>query len=165
MAEQEAPDVQEIIRIASTDVDGTKRIEDAIHDIKGVSYAFANAVTTVMEFDPDIQIGSLSDDELKRIETVLRDPSEVDIPTWIRNRRKDRETGGDKHLIGSDLMMTEEFDIRRLKEIDSYRGKRHKMGLPVRGQQTQSSFRSGEKIGVQRERIQEEAEPDSDDDE
>ncbi len=167
MAEQaqEAPDVQEIIRIANTDVDGTKRIEDAIHDIKGVSYTFANAITTVLEFDPDTQIGSLSDDELDQIEDVLRNPAEEDIPEWVRNRRKDRETGDDKHLIGSDLMMTEEFDIRRLKEIDSYRGKRHRMGLPVRGQQTQSSFRSGEKIGVKRARVQEEAAEGGDEDE
>ncbi|MFB6294984.1 MAG: 30S ribosomal protein S13, partial [Candidatus Nanohaloarchaea archaeon] len=54
---------------------------------------------------------------------------------------------------------------RRYKEIGSYRGKRHEMGLPVRGQKTQSSFRSGEKIGVERERVQEEAEPDEEGDE
>lgn len=159
---QETVDVQEIIRIADTDVNGTKRIEDAIHDIKGVSYAFANAVTEVLEFDPNTKIGSLSDDELETIEEILRNPAEVDIPEWMRNRRKDRETGDDKHLIGSELMMTEEFDIRRLKNIGSYRGKRHEMGLPVRGQQTQASFRSGEKIGVKRARVQEEAEPDAD---
>lgn len=158
---QDVPDVQEIIRFANTDVDGTKRIEDAIQDVKGVSYSFANAVTESLEFDPETRIGSLSDEEIESIETILRDPESAGIPTWLRNRRKDRKTGDDKHIIGSDLMMTEEFDIRRLKNIKAYRGRRHEMGLPVRGQKTQSSFRSGEKIGVKRARVQEEAEPDA----
>ncbi len=152
-----ADDIQEIIRFANTDIDGTKRIEDAIQDVKGVGYAYANAVVGALEFDPDTRIGSLSDDEIENIEDVIKNPDDSDMPTWIRNRRKDRETGDDKHIIGSDLMMTKEFDIRRLKEISSYRGRRHEMGLPVRGQKTQSSFRSGDKIGVQRERVQEEA--------
>lgn len=153
-------DVQQIVRLADTDVDGTKRIADAIRDVKGVSYSYANAVSQHLDFDQETRIGGLEDDEIESIEEVIRNPDEHDIPTWIRNRRKDRETGDDKHLIEANLMLAKEFDIRRLKETDSYRGRRHRMGLPVRGQKTQSSFRSGEKIGVQRERIQEEAEPD-----
>jgi small subunit ribosomal protein S13 len=66
------------------------------------------------------------------------------------------------HLIESDLELKKEFDIRRLKEIDSYKGWRHTIGLPVRGQKTKSSFRSGGKIGVSRARIQDEAEPSGD---
>lgn len=151
-------EVQEIIRLGNTDIDGTKRIEDAIHDIKGVSYAYANAVVENLDFDPDTRIGSLEDDEVDSIEELIRNPADSDIPTWLRNRRKDRKTGDDKHIIESDLVMTQEFDIRRLKNINSYRGRRHKYGLPVRGQKTKSSFRSGSKIGVQRERIQSEAE-------
>lgn len=151
-------DVQEIVRLADTDVDGTKRIADAIQDVKGVGDAYANAVQRNLKFDPDTRIGSLEDDEREQIEEVMRSPDEIGVPSWIRNRRKDRETGENRHVIGADLDLAEEFDIRRYKEIDSYRGKRHEMGLPVRGQKTQSSFRSGEKIGVERERVQEEAE-------
>lgn len=154
--------VQEIVRIADTDVNGTKRIADAITEIKGISHSYANAVANHMEFDPETRIGSLERDEIGEIEDMLGSPEEAGIPSWIRNRRKDRETGDDKHIIGAELMMTEEFDIRRLKEIESYKGRRHEMGLPVRGQKTQSSFRSGEKVGVERERVQEEAEPEAD---
>ncbi len=150
-------ELQEIIRLANTDIDGTKRIEDAIQDVKGVGYAYANAVVGSLEFDPETRIGTLTDDEIESIEEVIKNPEEAGIPEWIRNRRKDRETGDDKHLIGPDLTMTEEFDIRRLKNINTYRGRRHELGLPVRGQKTQSSFRSGDKVGVQRERVQEEA--------
>ncbi|MDY6770150.1 MAG: 30S ribosomal protein S13 [Candidatus Nanohaloarchaea archaeon] len=153
-------DVQQIVRLADTDVDGTKRIADAIQDVKGVGDTFANAVQQHLDFDPDTRIGALDDDERDHIEAALKNPDDTGVPSWIRNRRKDRETGEDRHVIGADLDLTEEFDIRRYKEIDSYRGRRHEMGLPVRGQKTQSSFRSGEKIGVERERVQEEAEPD-----
>lgn len=150
-------DVQEIVRLADTDVDGTKRIADAIQDVKGVGDTFAHAVQNNLEFDPATRIGVLDTEERERIEEVIRNPDASDIPSWVRNRRKDRETGEDLHVIGADLDLAEEFDIRRYKEIDSYRGRRHEMGLPVRGQQTQASFRGGEKIGVERERVQEEA--------
>ncbi|MFB6076548.1 MAG: 30S ribosomal protein S13 [Candidatus Nanohaloarchaea archaeon] len=152
-------DVQEIIRIANTDIDGTKRIADAIQDITGVGDAYANAVVANIDYDPETRIGALADDDLERIREVIESPEESGIPKFLRNRRKDRETGDDKHLIGADLMMKEEFDIRRMKEMESYKGRRHEMGLPVRGQQTQASFRSGEKVGVERERVQAAAEP------
>ncbi len=158
-------EVQQIVRLADTDIDGTKRIADAIQDVKGVGHTFANAVQKNLDFDPDTRIGALDTEEREQIEDVIRNPDETSIPAWIRNRRKDRETGEDKHIIGADLDLTEEFDIRRYKDIGSYRGKRHEMGLPVRGQKTQSSFRGGEKIGVERERVQEQAEDAGGDDE
>ncbi len=151
-------EVQEIVRIADTDVNGTKRIADAIKEVEGVGDSFANAVTVNLEFEPETRIGSLEDDEIESIEEAMRNPDEIGVPSWLRNRRKDRETGEDRHLIGADLMMAEEFDIRRMKEMESYKGRRHEMGLPVRGQKTQSSFRSGEKVGVERERVREESE-------
>ncbi|MFB6245262.1 MAG: 30S ribosomal protein S13, partial [Candidatus Nanohaloarchaea archaeon] len=110
-----------------------------------------------LEFDTDTKIGSLSDEEIDQIEETIKNPDENGIPAWLRNRRKDRETGEDIHLITSDLELKQEFDVRRYKEIDSYRGWRHEIGLPVRGQKTKSSFRSGSKIGVSRARLQEEA--------
>ena len=102
-------------------------------------------------------IGNLDDEEIDEIEEAIKNPDQLDVPAWLRNRRKDRETGEDLHLIEDDLDLKQQFDIRRLKEIDSYKGWRHEIGLPVRGQKTQSSFRSGAKIGVSRARIQEEA--------
>ncbi len=152
-------DVQQIVRLAGTDVDGTKRIADALLDVTGIGASVAHAVTHNVPFDQETRIGSLDDEERAEIEAVIEDPDAHGIPSWLRNRRKDRETGDDKHLIEADLELAQEFDIRRMKEIGSYRGRRHEMGLPVRGQKTQSSFRSGEKIGVERARIQEEEEP------
>ena len=67
------------------------------------------------------------------------------------NRRKDFETGKDAHYITTDLDMKKEFDVRRLKKIRSYRGLRHALGQPTRGQRTRSHFRKrGKTVGVQK---------------
>ena len=64
------------------------------------------------------------------------------------NRRKDEETGESKHLLTTDLEMARDFDIRKMKKIKSYKGWRHAMGQPVRGQRTKSHFRKGTAMGV-----------------
>jgi small subunit ribosomal protein S13 len=155
-------EIREVVRIARTDLDGTKPVAKALGSLQGVGDMYGNAVVEVLEeMDTTTKIGALDDDQIDHIEEVVKNPGEYGIPGWLRNRRKDRETGEDLHLIGSDLELKQEFDVRRYKEIGSYRGWRHEIGLPVRGQKTKSSFRSGSKIGVSRARLQEEASPDS----
>lgn len=63
------------------------------------------------------------------------------------NRRKDVESGEEKHLTGTDLDLRKDFDIKKLKKIKSYRGLRHTAGLPTRGQRTKAHFRSNRKKG------------------
>ena len=62
------------------------------------------------------------------------------------NRRKDLETGEDKHLLGTDLMIAKDNDLKLLKKTKSYIGLRHQRRLPVRGQRTQSNFRNKRKV-------------------
>ena len=64
------------------------------------------------------------------------------IPDFMKNRRRDMDTGETKHLSTNNLDLRKEFDIKRLKKIRSYRGLRHAKGLPVRGQRTKSHFRT-----------------------
>jgi small subunit ribosomal protein S13 len=149
-------ETREVVRIARTGIDGQKPVGKALTGLKGVGEMYANAVAELMEYKNTI-IGDLSDEEIEEIEEAIKNPDELGVPAWLRNRRKDRETGENLHLIEDDLDLKEEFDIRRLKEIESYKGWRHEIGLPVRGQKTQSSFRSGSKIGVSRARLQREA--------
>lgn len=149
-------EVKEIVRIARTDIKGTQPVEMALTGLKGVGDMYANAVADAMDLKNQ-KIGLLNEEEINEIEEKLKNPEKLELPTWVRNRRKDLETGEDKHLIESDLELKEQFDIRRLKEAGTYRGWRHEQGLPVRGQKTQSSFRSGSKVGVSRARLQEEA--------
>ncbi len=150
-------ETREVVRIARTDIDGTKPIAKAIGSLQGVGDMYGNAVAETIEVEKNTRIGTLDDEEIDQIEEVIKNPEEYNIPSWLRNRRNDRETGEDGHLIESDLELKQEFDIRRLKEIDSYKGWRHEIGLPVRGQKTKSSFRSGSKVGVSRARLREEA--------
>ncbi|MFB6190571.1 MAG: 30S ribosomal protein S13 [Candidatus Nanohaloarchaea archaeon] len=150
-------ETKEVVRIARTDIDGTQPVAKAITSLRGVGDVYGNAVAEATDADAETKIGDLDEEEIDAIEELIKNPEEAGIPEWLRNRRKDRETGDDNHLIGSDLELKEEFDIRRLKEIDSYKGWRHEIGLPVRGQKTKSSFRSGSKVGVSRARLREEA--------
>ena len=158
----EEAEIRERVRIARTGINGTQNVEKALTALKGVGDMYANAVAETMSLK-NTKIGSLDDEKIDEIEENLKNPEKMELPEWLRNRRKDRDTGENKHLIESDLELKEEFDIRRLKEIGSYKGWRHQIGLPVRGQKTQSSFRSGDKVGVDTASIKEEASGDGGD--
>lgn len=145
-------DFKHMIRIARKDINGNKTIENALADVKGVGKALSRAIGIVMDLDLSKKIGYLSDDEVAKIEENIRDPKSLDIPDWMLNRRNDYETGKTGHLIESDLMMTLRDDLNRMKKTRSYKGRRHEVGLPVRGQRTKSTFRKGSSVGVRRRR-------------
>jgi len=138
---EKKPEIKEetrIVRILSRDIEGGMTIYAGLTKIKGVSWTLSNAVCKKLNIDKKRKIGSLTIDEVKKISNFLKNP---DVPSYLINRRKDFETGEDKHLTGSDLELRKEFDIKRLKKIKSYRGFRHMSNLPVRGQRTRSHFR------------------------
>jgi len=135
-----------IVRIMQTDIPGHKKILTGLTYIKGVSWAISNAICKILKLDENKKIVELNETEINLITEFLKNPK---LPGFLLNRRKDFETGKDSHLIGSDLDMRKEFDIRRLKKIRSYRGLRHALGQPTRGQRTRSHFRSkGKKRAV-----------------
>ena len=74
------------------------------------------------------------------------------IPAWLFNRRKDAETGKDKHLLAADLTFQKDNDIKLLQKMKSYRGSRHQAKRPARGQRTRSNFRKnkGKVTGVKK---------------
>lgn len=134
-----------LVRILSEDIDGNMGIYAGLTKIKGVSWALANAVCKTMHLDKRKKIGSLTQEEIKKISDFIKNPK---IPGFLLNRRKDFGSGLDRHLSGSDLDLQKEFDIKRLKKIKSYRGVRHGAGLPVRGQRTKAHFRTNKKKGA-----------------
>ncbi len=151
--EESNKNYKHIVRIANTDLDGSKKISHALNKIKGVSFMLANAVCYVAGVDHDKKTGQLSDSEVSKLDTVLKDPLGNGIPEWMINRRKDMETGKDLHLLGADLRFVKENDIKTMRKIKSYKGTRHAVGLPVRGQKTKSNFRKKKgkaSLGVQR---------------
>ena len=147
--EQTQAQFRHIVRISNTDLDGNRRIGDAIRKIKGVGFSFASAVCQLAQIDSSKKAGNLLPEEVKRIDEAIATANKT-VPAWMLNRRKDLEDGTNKHLIGTDLTFAQESDIRLMKQIRSYKGVRHTMGAPVRGQRTRSNFRrnKGKVIGV-----------------
>lgn len=149
MAEQKQ-EFKQLVRLCGADIDGNKKTYHALRRVKGVSYSFSNAICKLAQVDENAKIGSLTDEELKKIETIMHKPLENGVPSWMLNRRKDYDEGVDKHLISTDIKFRVDFDIKRLKKIKAYRGMRHAMGLPVRGQRTKAHFRKGATVGVKK---------------
>lgn len=133
---------ERIVRILSTDIEGKTKMYVGLTNIKGISWSFANAICKRLKINKNKKIGSLTDEEIKKISEFVKNPN---VPSFIVNRRFDFETGENKHLTGSDLDLQKEFDIKRLKKIKSYKGLRHTTGQPLRGQRTKSHFRTNRK--------------------
>ncbi|MFH1209787.1 MAG: 30S ribosomal protein S13 [archaeon] len=143
--------IRSIVRIIYTDLDGNKKLYSSLRKIKGIDFMFANAICNFLDLDKDKKLGSLTEEEIKKIETLVENPEK--LPKWLLNRRKDYETGHDMHITTSKLKLVKEFDLKRLKQVKSYKGLRHAWGLPVRGQRTRSHFRKGKGVGVQKKRV------------
>jgi len=147
-------DIRGIIRIAEVDVRGHKKIPVALLKVKGIGQTLARAVPMVANIDSNLKIGALSDEQIKKLEDVIKDPLKYNIPLHMINRRSDPFTGEDKHITSSDLVFTKKMDIDLQRKIQSYKGIRHQFGLPVRGQRTRSSFRKGKTMGVAKKKSQ-----------
>jgi len=141
-----------IVRVTDTDIDGTLKVGYALTKIKGVSISLANAILKKAGINPEIRLGLLSEEQVKKIEDVLLNPAKYGIPSWLLNRRKDLETGKDLHLLSSDLVLRTKMDIDLMKKIKSWKGYRHAYGLKVRGQRTRTTGRTGKTVGVSKKR-------------
>lgn len=133
-----------VVRLLSTDIEGKMQLYPGLTKIKGISWAMSNGICKLLKLDKTKTIGNLTDEEIETIVTFVKNPT---LPKHLMNRRDDFETGEDSHLIGSDLELKTDFDIKRLKKIKCYRGLRHLIGLPTRGQRTKSNFRFNRKKG------------------
>lgn len=142
---------EKIIRILARDIEGGMKVYAGLAKIKGISWGFSNALCHALKIDKNRKIGSLTQEEIKKISEFVKNPS---LPKFLLNRNFDFKTGEDKHLTGSDLELQKEFDIKRLKQIKSYRGYRHVLGLPSRGQRTRSNFRKnrGKGVGIKKKK-------------
>ena len=149
------PEEQELkyfVRIANTDLDGNKPLHHSLTKIKGISFMFSNAICNAAGIQKTKKTGQLTDDEANKIDGIIKEPLKFKIPPWLFNRKRDPEDNADKHLTGTNLAFTQDNDIKMMKKIKSYRGIRHSLGLPVRGQRTKSNFRKnkGKVLGVKR---------------
>jgi len=146
--EKKKEEIREIVRIFSTDLNGRKKIRDSLKKLKGISFTMSKVFCEKAKIDPNKITGKLEDSEIKRLEEVIKNPEKYDIPSYLFNFRKHPQTGEDKHLTGAELQIETRQVITAMEKLGSYRGMRHRKGLPVRGQRTKSSFRKSSTVGV-----------------
>jgi small subunit ribosomal protein S13 len=107
-------------RIAGVDIPKDKRIEVALTYLYGIGPVLSKKILEQTNVNPDTRVRDLTDDEINRIREVI-----------------------DKgYKVEGDLRKEINFNIKRLIEIGSYRGLRHRRGLPVRGQRTKTNART-----------------------
>jgi len=140
--------MKRIVRIRKVDLPGERKVRIALCKIKGVDFMMSNAILNVLNIDGDSLIGELPDTDIDRLKGVIENPTTLDIPKWLLNRRKDAGTGEDKHLTGMDIPLAVREDIKGLQETKARRGFRHGAKLKVRGQRTKAHPRRGKTVGV-----------------
>lgn len=109
-----------MVRISGVDIPNDKHICIALTYIFGIGRSAAEAMLDKLNINKSIKAKDLSEDELVKI----------------------REYIGNNYTIEGDLRREVSQNIKRLIEINSYRGIRHKRGLPVRGQRTHTNART-----------------------
>lgn len=121
-------------RIAGVDLPREKRVEIGLTYIFGLGRSKANEILKKTAINPDTRVRDLTDDEVSRLREII-----------------DKE-----YRVEGDLRREVSLNIKRLIEIGCYRGRRHRQGLPVRGQKTKTNARTrkGPKrtVGVQRKK-------------
>ena len=106
-------------RIAGVDIPRDKRVVVSLTYIYGIGNTTAKKVLEAAGVDENIRVKDLTDDQLAKIRTVIDDIK-----------------------VEGDLRRETQLNIKRLMEIASYRGIRHRRGLPVRGQRTKTNART-----------------------
>lgn len=154
MSTTPASEFRYLVRVKGKDLNGRKKAVAALADLRGVGYNFAQAVVSMAGVDPKMRFGQLSESQVREIERLLSDTSALSVPQWAFNRKRDPESGETKQLIGSDLDLAVKADIDRERNIQSWRGVRHGLGLKVRGQRTRTTGRKGKTIGVRKAALQ-----------
>lgn len=107
-------------RIAGVDLPNDKRVEIALTYIFGIGKKTSTQILSDSSINPDTRVKDLSEDDIAKI----------------------REKIESKYNVEGDLRREISLNIKRLTEIGCYRGRRHRMGLPVRGQRTKTNART-----------------------
>jgi small subunit ribosomal protein S13 len=107
-------------RIAGVDLPPNKRVEIALTYIFGIGRAVSNKILNEAGVNVNTKVRDLNDDETNKIRKIIEE----------------------QHRVEGDLRKEISFNIKRLMEVGSYRGLRHRRGLPVRGQRTHTNART-----------------------
>jgi len=145
-------DFRGIIRLAGKELRGELTLERGLDGIKGIGHNtaknIARIITKELKIDSKKVVGNLTDDEINRIEDLLKVVEKHLSRKHLMNRPVDTETGAARHLIGNDLMFATRQDVQFEKDTRTWRGWRHTMGQRVRGQHSRTTGRTGSSVGV-----------------
>lgn len=108
-------------RIAGVDLPNDKRIEIALTYIYGIGTTSSSSIIKSAGINPDTRVKDLTEDEVAKIRDAIE---------------------GENIVVEGDLKRQIAGDIKRLTDINCYRGRRHRLGLPVRGQRTKTNART-----------------------
>ena len=111
---------ESMARIAGVDLPRDKRVEIGLTYIYGIGNTSAKNILEKTGINPDTRVKDLTEDEIGKIRKVLEE----------------------EYLVEGDLRREVSMNIKRLMEIGSFRGIRHRRGLPVRGQKTKTNART-----------------------
>lgn len=106
-------------RISGVDLPRDKRIEIALTYIYGIGLSRAQDIIKTTGVNPDTRVRDLSDEDVTALRTCI-----------------------ETYQVEGDLRRWEAMNIKRLADIGTYRGRRHRLGLPVRGQRTRTNART-----------------------
>jgi len=109
-----------LARIAGVDIPKTKKIGTALTYIYGIGPTSARRILETAEVSPETRANALTEDQIARIRDVI----------------------DAKHIVEGDLRKEVSMNIKRLMDLGSYRGLRHRKGLPARGQRTHTNART-----------------------
>ncbi len=107
-------------RIAGVDLPRDKRVEIALTYIYGIGLSRSHKILANTGVNPDTRTKDLSDEEVTKLRAFIETNFQIE----------------------GDLRRLESLNIKRLVDIGTYRGRRHRMGLPVRGQRTRTNART-----------------------
>ena len=107
-------------RIAGVDIPNQKRVEIALTHIYGIGRSSANVILAKTGINPDTRAKDLTEEEVAKLRDVIEN----------------------EYTVEGDLRREVGLNIKRMQEINCYRGIRHRKGLPVRGQRTKTNART-----------------------
>ncbi|MDN5359073.1 MAG: 30S ribosomal protein S13 [Thermotogota bacterium] len=119
-------------RVLGVELPNQKKVFVALRYIYGIGPTRADEILKNTEIDPDKRVKDLAEDEIRKVTQFIND----------------------NYKIEGELKQEVQKNIKRLVEIGSYRGRRHRLGLPVRGQRSKTNARTrkGRKPGIGRKR-------------
>jgi len=117
-----------VARISGIDLPRDKRVEIGLTYIFGIGLSRSQKILAATGVNPDTRVRELSDEDVSKLRAFIEDSYQVE----------------------GDLRRWEAMNIKRLADIGTYRGRRHRMGLPLRGQRTRTNARTrrGKKLAI-----------------